>query len=91
VRDGQRRLLAAREAGLATVPVYVTADLATTEQARTVARITEQIVVNDHRAALTETQRAKGIQQLLLEGLTPAKVAKSLTVPKALVEAAATA
>ncbi|MGV7852753.1 ParB/RepB/Spo0J family partition protein, partial [Mycobacterium kansasii] len=40
---------------------------------------------------MTETQRAKGIQQLLLEGLTPAKVAKSLTVPKALVEAAATA
>lgn len=91
VRDGQRRLLAAREAGLTAVPVYVTADLATTEQARTVARITEQIVVNDHRAPLTETQRAKGIQQLLLEGLTPAKVAKSLTVPKALVEAAATA
>ncbi|WP_301150469.1 ParB/RepB/Spo0J family partition protein [Mycobacterium simiae] len=91
VRDGQRRLMAAREAGLATVPVYVTADLATTEQERTVARITEQIVVNDHRAPLTETQRAKGIQQLLLEGLTPAKVAKSLTVPKALVEAAATA
>lgn len=91
VRDGQRRLLAAREVGLATVPLYVTDDLATSAQARTVARITEQIVVNDHRVALTELQRAKGIQQLLLEGLTPAKVARSLTVPKTLVEAAATA
>lgn len=88
VRDGQRRLLAAREAGLASVPVYVTVD-ATTGQARTITRITEQIVANDHRAPLTTTERAKGIQQLLLEGLTPAKVAKSLTVPKTVVEAAA--
>ncbi|MDP7707451.1 ParB/RepB/Spo0J family partition protein [Mycobacterium sp. TY815] len=89
VRDGQRRLLAARAAGLSSVPVYVRPDAATTVHARAVERITEQIVANDHRAALTESERAKGIQQLLLEGLTPAKVARSLTVSKATVEAAA--
>lgn len=91
VREGQRRTLAAREAALATVPVYVVAESATTDQVRTVARITEQIVTNDHRVSLTETQRAKGIQQLLMEGIPVTKVAKSLTIPKAVVAAAAIA
>ncbi|MEE6140455.1 ParB N-terminal domain-containing protein [Mycobacterium sp. 050128] len=91
VRDGQRRTLAARAVGLDTVPVYVVSEVAEDDKSRTVARITGQMVANDHRAALTETQRAKAIQQLLLEGVSPAKVAKSLTVPKALVHAAAAA
>jgi len=91
VREGQRRTLAAREAGLATIPVYVVAETATTDQARTVARITEQIVTNDRRLSLTEAQRAKGIQQLLMEGVSATKVAKSLTIPKAMVAAAAVA
>ncbi|PQM45251.1 hypothetical protein C1Y40_04575 [Mycobacterium talmoniae] len=91
VRDGQRRVLAARQAGLTQVPVYVVDDRADDDQTRSVERITHQIVANDHRAALTEGQRAKGIQQLLIAGLTPTKVAKALTIPKTTVDAAAAA
>jgi ParB family chromosome partitioning protein len=75
VRDGQRRTLAARQAGIATVPVYVLA--ATSDKATATAdRITQQMVTNDQRAALTDAQRVKGINQLLLAGISPAKVAK---------------
>jgi ParB family chromosome partitioning protein len=91
VREGQRRTLAAREAGAETVPVYVVPDTAETDQARTVSRITQQIIANDHRVPLTESQRAQGIQQLLIEGLSPTKVAKRLTVLRTLVDAAAIA
>lgn len=91
VREGQRRTLAARAAGLPTVPVYITDDTAADDTSRTVQRVTQQIVTNDKRRALTEAQRAKGIQELLIAGLTPTKVAKALTLPKTIVEAAAAA
>ncbi|WP_071289304.1 ParB/RepB/Spo0J family partition protein [Mycolicibacterium llatzerense] len=91
VREGQCRTLAARAAGLATVPVYITDDTAADDTSRTVQRVTHQITLNDKRKGLTEAQRAKGIQELLIAGLTPTKVAKALTVPKAVVEAAAAA
>lgn len=91
VRDGQRRTLAARAAGLNSVPVYVVPDTAGTDKDRTIARISEQIVANDRRVALTEAQRAKGVQQLLVEGLTPKQAAKRLTVPAEVIEAAAKA
>lgn len=91
VRDGQRRTLAARAAGLTSVPVYVVPDTAGTDKDRTIARISEQIVANDRRVALTEAQRAKGVQQLLVEGLTPKQAAKRLTVPAEVIEAAARA
>lgn len=91
VREGQRRTLAARAGGLRTVPVYITEDTAADDKARTVERVTQQIITNDKRRALTEAQRAKGIQELLVAGLTPTKVSKALNVRKDLVEAAATA
>lgn len=91
LREGQRRVLAARAAQLPTVPVYITTDTATDSATRTARRITEQIVTNDARAGLTESQRAKGIQQLLSLGMSTTKVAKSLTMTKTLVEAAAQA
>ena len=75
VRAGQRRTLAAREAGLATVPVYVTdadADDAT--------RLVQQITENDQRLSLKATDRVKGIQTLLDTGLSVTKVAKRLAV-----------
>ncbi|WP_141251274.1 ParB/RepB/Spo0J family partition protein, partial [Mycobacterium avium] len=78
VREGQCRTLAARAAGLATVPVYITDDTAADDTSRTVQRVTQQITLNDKRRALTEAQRAKGIQELLIAGLTPTKVAKAL-------------
>src|SRR4051812_13413099 len=65
VRAGQRRVFAAREAGLPTIPVYlVTADDAAAE------RIVQQMVENDHREALTDGDRATAFQQLAFEGLT---------------------
>lgn len=91
VREGQCRTLAARAAGLATVPVYITDDTAADDNSRNVQRVTQQMITNDKRRPLTEAQRAKGIQELLIAGLTPTKVAKTLTVPKAVVEAAAAA
>jgi ParB family transcriptional regulator, chromosome partitioning protein len=91
VREGQRRVIAAREAGLTTVPVYVTTDAAGSDTARTIERVTHQMVTNDHRQALTAAQRAKGIDQLILAGVSPTKVAKSLGMQKKTVDAAATA
>jgi ParB family chromosome partitioning protein len=90
VRDGQRRTLAARQAGIATVPVYVLA--ATSDKATATAdRITQQMVTNDQRAALTDAQRVKGINQLLLAGISPAKVARKLSLDRDTVKAATTA
>lgn len=75
VRAGQRRTLAAREAGLASVPVYVTnADV------DTATRLVQQITENDQRLALTNTDRVQGIQQLLDTGMSVTKVAKRLAV-----------
>jgi ParB family chromosome partitioning protein len=46
LRDGQRRTQAARQLGLATIPVYV-------HQATSRHRVIEQMVLNDHRSELT--------------------------------------
>lgn len=75
VRAGQRRTLAAREAGLTSIPVYISdADL------DTATRLSQQIVENDHRMSLTSVDRVKGIQQLLDTGMSMTKVAKRLSV-----------
>jgi ParB family chromosome partitioning protein len=79
VRTGQRRTLAAREAGLETIPVYV-------HDAGN--RLIEQIVENDHRTGLTEAQRVRGIQQILDDGLSVTRTAKMLTIPADTVKAA---
>jgi ParB family chromosome partitioning protein len=71
VRAGQRRVYAAREAGLPTIPVYlVDADDVTAE------RIVQQMVENDHREALTDADRAAAFQQLAFEGLTITAIAR---------------
>lgn len=71
VRAGQRRTLAAREAGVSTIPAYIVeADEATTE------RIIQQMVENDQREALTDGDRAAAFQQLAFEGLSVAAIAK---------------
>ena len=54
-------------------------------------RIAHQIVTNDHRAALTDAQRAKGINQMLLDGISVTKVAKKLAMRRETIDAAATA
>ena len=71
VRAGQRRTLAAREAGVSTIPVYIVdADEATAE------RIIEQMVENDQREALTDGDRAAAFQQLAFEGMSVTAIAK---------------
>lgn len=76
VRAGQRRALAAREANLSSVPVYVRPATAIDEAGQAVERLSEQIVENDQRRQLTEAQRARGIQQMIDAGLSVTKVAK---------------
>jgi ParB family chromosome partitioning protein len=71
VRAGQRRVFAAREARLTTIPVYlVDADDVTAE------RIVQQMVENDHREALTDGDRAAAFQQLAFEGLSVTAIAR---------------
>lgn len=82
VWDGQRRLLAAREAGLGTVPVYITSRDAADEQATTVERITGQVITADQRAALTQAQRVTAMRQLHLAGLSATRIAKALHTDK---------
>jgi ParB family transcriptional regulator, chromosome partitioning protein len=91
VRAGQRRTLAAREVGLPTVPVYVRPATSGDQKAQVAERVAEQIVENDHRQALTDAQRATGIQQMLDAGVSASKAAKILSVPRETVKAAATA
>ena len=73
VRAGQRRCIAARAAGLPTVPVYVRPATASDENTQLVERVSEQIVENDQRRRLTDAQRVRGIQQMLDAGLSVTK------------------
>ncbi|MBT2519076.1 ParB N-terminal domain-containing protein [Streptomyces sp. ISL-90] len=71
VRAGQRRTLGAREAAIATMPVYVIdGDESTTR------RIIEQLIENEHRKDLSDADRAAAWQQLSFEGMSPAAIAK---------------
>lgn len=72
VRDGQRRTLAAREAGVATIPAYVT-DAG--DDAK--ARIVQQIVANDQRDGLNDRDRTRGFAALALDGMSVAAIAKA--------------
>jgi ParB family transcriptional regulator, chromosome partitioning protein len=70
VRDGQMRVLAARETGR-DVPVFVTerGDSAA-------ARIAEQLVANERRTALTDGDRLAAYRQLEIEGLSVTAIAR---------------
>ncbi len=71
VRAGQRRTLAAREVGLATIAVHIIdGDEATAE------RIVQQLVENDQRLALTDADRTVAFKQLQFEGLSAAAISK---------------
>jgi ParB family chromosome partitioning protein len=91
VREGQCRTLGAREVGLATVPVYVLPADATDADTATVERIVQQMVANDQRHGLTNSQRARAIQQMLDTGMSATKVAKKLSMPREAVSAAGAA
>ncbi|MBB1198628.1 ParB/RepB/Spo0J family partition protein [Curtobacterium flaccumfaciens] len=70
VRDGQMRVLAAREAGRE-VPVFVTA-----RDDSTAKRIAEQLVANERRTALTDGDRLAAYRQLEIEGLSVTAIAR---------------
>jgi ParB family transcriptional regulator, chromosome partitioning protein len=76
VRKGQRRTLAAVQAGLDRVPVVVEPDGAGDEVARQVDRIIDQLAENQHRAGLPETDEVVAHQQLLDLGLTAGQIAR---------------
>ncbi|TCU82312.1 ParB family chromosome partitioning protein [Curtobacterium sp. PhB191] len=84
VRDGQMRVLAAREAG-ATVPVFVTERGDTPAQ-----RIAEQLVANERRTALTDGDRLNAYRQLELAGLSVAGIARETGTDKEQVKATLT-
>lgn len=71
VRAGQRRTLAARKAGVATVPVQVVDG-----DERTATRIIEQLVENDQRADLTGLERVEAFKQLEFEGISLREISK---------------
>ncbi|WP_018604284.1 ParB N-terminal domain-containing protein [Mycobacterium sp. 155] len=91
IRNGQRRCAAARKVGLPTVPVYVLPAAHLDSSAETIDRIVHQIVTNDHKADLTDAQRARGIQQMIDAGMSVTKVARKLSITKDTVTAAETA
>ncbi|MDP3209003.1 MAG: ParB N-terminal domain-containing protein, partial [Rhodoglobus sp.] len=85
LRVGQRRILAAREVGLASIPAYIVEG-----DESTATRLLEQFAENEHRASLTEPERAAVFQQLAFEGLTVPQIAKRTGVKKTVVEAGIT-
>jgi len=76
VRAGQRRTLGAIEAGRETIPVRIID--ATTDA----DRIVQQIIENDQRLALTDTDRIAGFEQLALMGVSPSQIARRLHTRK---------
>jgi ParB family chromosome partitioning protein len=82
---GQRRTLAAVQAGLKSIPVYLV-----TAREAAAAQLVDQIAENEQRLALTNAERAGGYQQLSLFGMSVDEIAKKNRVPKKLVENALT-
>jgi ParB family chromosome partitioning protein len=87
VRFGHRRTLAAVEAALPIVPVVLIADEAG-DTAAQVQRIVGQWAENEHRTALTVSERVGALAQLAAFGVTPAQIAKRTKTGRAEVDAA---
>ena len=85
VLAGQRRILAARQAGRPTVPATVADEPALAD------RLVDQYVENEHRAALTTSERIHAVEQMTLAGLSVGQIARRTATPKTAVEAAKTA
>lgn len=82
VIDGQRRTLAAVDAGVAEVPVFVV------DEEDAAERIVEQLVVNEHRAGISAADEAAAIKELALFNLSAAAIAKRTGLPRKSVETA---
>lgn len=80
VRFGHRRALAAVEAGIGSVPVYISGgdDLA---DAAEVERITRQHAENTHRSGLTAAEQVGVVEQLAAFAIKPDQIGKRLQMP----------
>jgi ParB family chromosome partitioning protein len=76
VQTGQKRVLAAIEAGLDRVRVIVETQALTDERDRTVDRILDQFGENEHRSGISDADEARATQKLLGLGLTAAQIAR---------------
>lgn len=83
VVDGQRRTLAAVEAGLSVIPVMVQTPVADDG-----ARIVEQLVVNEHRSGLTNADQVEAIRDLALFGMSATAIARKVGEKKTTVDVA---
>lgn len=90
IHDGQRRILAARESGLASVPVMVTAESGDDRQAQ-IRRVTGQLHANDQRTPITDRHRVGAVTELLDLGLDVEQIAKATKLGPKFTRAAATA
>ncbi|MGO2519959.1 MAG: ParB/RepB/Spo0J family partition protein [Microbacterium sp.] len=75
VRYGQRRTLGAREAGVATIPVYIV-PVDTADESDEARRLVEQLVENEQRAEITDADRTAAWKALELEGISVTAIAK---------------
>jgi len=71
VRAGQRRTLAAREAGVKTIPAYIV-----TGDDDTATRIIEQLVENDQRQGVKQSERVAAFKQLSFDGMSAATIGR---------------
>lgn len=71
VRAGQRRTLAAREAGVATIPAYIVDG-----DDDTATRIIEQLVENDQRQGVKQSERVAAFKQLSFDGMSATVIAR---------------
>lgn len=84
VIDGQRRTLAAVDAGLDQVPVVVI------EREEAAARIVDQLIVNEHRSAISDADQVAAIKELSLFDMPAQTIARKVGMSKAVVETAIT-
>ncbi|EYT56666.1 hypothetical protein H490_0101640 [Leucobacter sp. UCD-THU] len=73
IEDGQRRILAAIEAERYDVPAYIVP-----ENDNDAMRIVRQLIANEHRADLDETERVAAWRQLELEGMSVTAIARAV-------------
>ena len=85
VLQGQRRTLAAVEAGRGSIPVYLA------NNPDDAGRIVSQMIENDQRTGFTDAERADGYEQLSLLGMTAGQIARRTHSTKQTVEHGLTA
>lgn len=87
VKHGHRRTLAARAAGLDTVPVVVSDSPADDDNGKA-ELMTAQWAENQQRRGLTTREQADAIAQIAAFGVSPSQIAKRLGVSREVVDAA---